>query len=230
MSKIIGVTVGTTINPNKFGVSEYNDLANKPITYLKNIYLDKLTDTGVYVIDGYDITLGTGDRTTYTQQVIVIIRQEGSDKYQYIWTPTEYITRRHSGTAWNMVSVVKYKESNEVIKALTKVTNEDGTHTFKNLVANSKYSIEISKDCSFILPSVTKTEFSSNRPNVKYADTSILIYTSVTAEVSIDWGTDVMFYNNEIPEIGIGYYDIIFTFDPNAEKWCVGVISKGAGV
>lgn len=83
---------------------------------------------------------------------------------------------------------------------------------------NMKYSAEISTDCAFALPEVLNLDI----------DNSILIYMHFTDAVSVDWGSDVLFYNGEVPTINAGHYDIIFTFDPNAKKWTVGVLRKGA--
>lgn len=253
MSRIIGATVGTTMNPSRLaaptdeqiknavdnyladnppgGASEYNELTNKPFIYMKDVDLDSLNEVGVvYIVDGYTLKLGSGERTTYDQRAVVSVTPQGSSTisyYQTIWTPTEYITRRYSGTAWNLESAVRYAAANEKVVGVGSHTTSSGVVEY-TLTANTKAYLEISKDCAFILPTVNKTEFSGNTPNAAYADTSILLYAHIPQAVSIDWGADVLFYDGQVPVIEPGYYDIIFTHDPNAEKWCVGVLYKGA--
>lgn len=56
----------------------------------------------------------------------------------------------------------------------------------------------------------------------------ILIYLNSTAAIEIVWGDNVIFVGNEIPDIGIGAYRIIFEFNPALERWVAGVIQDGA--
>lgn len=56
----------------------------------------------------------------------------------------------------------------------------------------------------------------------------ILMLAEVTEDITINWG-DVLFYGDVVPTVGQGFYEFIFSYDPNAEKWTVGVLSKGAG-
>jgi hypothetical protein len=104
-------------------------------------------------------------------------------------------------------------------KEILELSNEsiDGIINYYPLT-NKIYKLNIELDCTFSLPV----------PEDKDIDNTILIYTNITEDISIDWGLDVIFYNNEIPEVAIGNYEIIFGYEPILNKWCVGVISKGA--
>ena len=86
------------------------------------------------------------------------------------------------------------------------------------LTTNNIYKATISTDCSIVAAD----------PEDKNIDNTILVYANVTEDISIDWGLDVIFYNNTIPEVAIGNYEIIFGYEPILNKWCVGVIPKGA--
>ena len=82
----------------------------------------------------------------------------------------------------------------------------------------NKYIATIDKDC----------KIRAKMPLNFDVDNTILVYARFASAVSVDWGSDVLFYGDTIPEIKEGYCDIIFTFEPTAQKWCIGVISKGA--
>lgn len=84
--------------------------------------------------------------------------------------------------------------------------------------AGNKYIAEIEGNCKIRAKTPLNLE----------VDNTILVYAYFPSIVSVDWGSDVLFYGDAIPEIKDGYCDIIFTYEPTAQKWCVGVISKGA--
>ena len=121
-----------------------------------------------------------------------------------------------------------YTKTKTVALAVTPTDNGDDTCTvdLSNLGSQSEIRCKtsIDSDCSFNLPAPETDGVSG-----EYFEKEILLYAEFTDEVSIDWGEDILFYGNAIPDVSEGYYEIIFTFDANAEKWCVGVISKGDG-
>lgn len=86
------------------------------------------------------------------------------------------------------------------------------------LSPNKIYKLTISDDIRFA-------------PVINIPDTTkfyqILIQANVTQPVSIDWGT-TYFFGKEIPDIGVGTYNIIFEHD--GLNWYAGVIEKGVAV
>lgn len=87
-----------------------------------------------------------------------------------------------------------------------------------SLQSNHVYKISISTEQTVTYPTVSNNSISN----------SVVIYAHVTAAVSINWGSDVYFYNKKIPTIGVGDYDIVLMYNPNVQKWCVSCVEVGA--
>lgn len=135
------------------------------------------------------------------------------------------------------------------------VTDPDDEHEGEYVFQNREWhsstpitSIEVKEDSdyesySFVAGNVY--QFASERTTIKtflfgfrdqlYAppgteQSQIMIYYTGIEDDCIIWDEDVYFVDGEIPVIRAGaYYRIIAEYDPNAEKWCVGVIESGAG-
>ena len=124
--------------------------------------------------------------------------------------------------------LANYSKKNSVVTTVTPTDNGDDTCTvdLSNLGAASEVRCKatVDCDCSFTLPTPQ-----TDNVTHEYFEKEILLYAHFTDEVSVDWGNNILFYGNEVPDIEEGYYEIVFTFDVNAAKWCVGVLSKGDG-
>lgn len=204
------------------GVTDYNDLTNKPITYIKgHTDLDELTSEGVYIVDGFTCTLLNGDRQRFLFPAFV----HNYDNRQDIQCASCYIARIIDNGEW-MGMVYNYEHDQKLIHPLYG-EEIDGVVSYSleviETLHNPYRSVTISQDCTFHIPT-----HESHSLYGYYLNKSYLVYAHVTEAVSIGWGADVLFYDGQVPVIEPGYYDIIFTFDPNAEKWCVGVLRKGA--
>lgn len=120
----------------------------------------------------------------------------------------------------NSVGGSTYIRSGNVIKSVggeTYYVTDEIKEYGGELKAGNIYKATINTDTAFTYPDVAGD-----------VESSILIYVDVTASVTITWG-DVLFYGNAVPEVGIGKYEFIFIYDPNAAKWCVAVLEKGSG-
>lgn len=237
MSKIIGITVGTTTNPNKFGgVTDYNELPNKPITYLPDgAHLDDLTEEGVYVSSYY----GWGEVDEYGTPenswnngpaFCAVSKGEFGLMWQTVFNGAQVMQRQiHPTMGWTTPIINQLRIA---IDAVCPLECSSGVYNiagyFGGTMSHMYMNTTISTDCSFILPTIEGVDHGEAYGGVIYPECSICIYAYIPAAVSIDWGADVLFYDGQVPVIEPGYYDIIFTFDPNAEKWCVGVLYKGA--
>lgn len=86
------------------------------------------------------------------------------------------------------------------------------TNTFYHLTPSSTSLV-----CSF--PAVSDTSVTNN----------IVIQADFSAEaVSIDWGSDCLFFEGIVPDISqTGYYDIVLIYNNPASKWSVKCIKVG---
>ncbi|MBE5033463.1 hypothetical protein [Gallalistipes aquisgranensis] len=84
------------------------------------------------------------------------------------------------------------------------------------LEADRRYRVVVADDIVFEPPV----------PEDTLTDHSILLCACVEGDYTIDWGAG-LFYGGEVPTVEAGYYDFIYTYEPQAEQWCVGVIKKG---
>lgn len=205
-------------------ITDYNDLTNKPFTYLDHAALDELTEKGMYVTDSFDWYENGEYSGSYQSQAIIIIDTNpymSNFVSQVVWLPHGGFSRTRQNGEWGAMQQITYQTGSNTEQIFNIPDMGETPHEI-TLETNKKYRAEINRDCAFILPTVSPiiTEV--------WSDNSILVYAHFTEAVSVDWGSDVMFYNGEVPTITAGYFDIIFTFDPNAQKWCVGVINKGA--
>ncbi len=86
-----------------------------------------------------------------------------------------------------------------------------------SLEINKIYSMAITSDTSFVLPTTVDTNFFNQ----------IKVMAQITGTPTITWGT-TYFVNKEAPVIEEGHYDIYFDYDNNLGGWVVGAITKGA--
>lgn len=100
---------------------------------------------------------------------------------------------------------------NSVEKDLTTATSTSGT---VSLLSNKIYKLTAAENITFSLPTIETTD-------TKYHVIEVIM--NVTADVSITWGTSI-FFNDSIPDIGIGTYDLIFEY--NGTNWVVGVLTQ----
>lgn len=100
---------------------------------------------------------------------------------------------------------------NSVEKDLTTATSTSGT---VSLLSNKIYKLTAVENITFSLPTIEATD-------TKYHVIEVIM--NVTADVSITWGTNI-FFNDSIPDIGIGTYDLIFEY--NGTNWVVGVLTQ----
>lgn len=100
---------------------------------------------------------------------------------------------------------------NSVEKDLTTATSTSGT---VSLLSNKIYKLTAAENITFSLPTIEATD-------TKYHVIEVIM--NVTADVSITWGTSI-FFNDSIPDIGIGTYDLIFEY--NGTNWVVGVLTQ----
>ncbi|MBR5272355.1 MAG: hypothetical protein IKU25_03040 [Clostridia bacterium] len=223
--------------------TDFENLTNKPFTYVPDAFLDAIIEEGLYFADKYAYTKNGEHTGWFTgRDTAVFIRNVDYEKtmihqpiiMQIVSTPIEFLSRQYDkiNGIWGEMSVTKYlSDVTPIIPLVETVTDgtaifdlDDMPYILRNALKHRRV-LETDKDCSFILPNIQPQaagDFSL------FPDKSILVYAHFTQEVSVDWGENVIFYNGEVPEIKAGYFDIIFTFDPNAQKWCVGVIPKGA--
>lgn len=192
-------------------VTEYNNLTNKPITYLPYLDLDELTEAGIYVANRGGMGVEEFE--------IVIVRTMWGTVEQIVWNYYGYQHRLRANGEWSETTTAEYQFRQEAIMPLDGTDDGSGWISYAPLV-NTKYYAQIGSDCKFILPDAQELQGLPLR-------SVILVYAQFTDAVSVDWG-DVLFYNNEIPTITEGYCDIIFTHSPNAQKWTVGILEKGA--
>ncbi len=106
-------------------------------------------------------------------------------------------------------------QDEEEIKQLKKLTINE-TSFLNSLETNKIYNLTTESAQIVGLPSVDAAHHNQ-----------ILVYLQTTAQISVIWGNDIAFVNDEIPTIGIGCYRIIFEFNPLLDKWVVGVIQDG---
>lgn len=236
MSKIIGVTVGTTINPSKFGaltdekiesavnkyleenpsggVTDYLDLTNKPITYLPLRCKCDFTEEGIY-IEEY-----SADDMNKHQRIILVNRSgKWATKYTMDVDGYEYMTCDTDTGEWSDPIKIDYLIKQEPMYMLWGNDEGDGLVSYYPEIGTKSFA-QISADCKFILPEIQAVQGSP-------VHSDILVDAQFTDAVVVDWG-DVLFYNNEIPIIKEGCCDIIFTFSVLAQKWTVGILEKGA--
>jgi hypothetical protein len=209
------------------GVPDYNDLPNKPFTYLEHAALDELIEKGMFVCDSYS-WYENGEYSGSHQNQAIIINTRlpyGNVITQTVWICSGYKVRNYQNGVWSAMQEGTYQMGSG-FEQIFNIPDMGETPHEITLDTDRKYMGEINRDCTFILPNVAPLEVAPGVP--VWGDNSILVNAHITQAVSIDWGADVLFYDGQVPVIEPGYYDIIFTFDPNAEKWCVGVICKGA--
>lgn len=92
------------------------------------------------------------------------------------------------------------------------VSKTSGTVT---LTANRIHKMNISGATTFSLPAGNASVF-----------TQIKVMVNVTGTPSINWGTS-RFFNKKVPSIAEGQYDFYFDYDPTANAWVAGAVSKG---
>lgn len=205
-------------------VTDYNKLENKPFIYLEFADLDELaTEEGVYFANGFAWSDNGVQAPSYQMPAIILIAEYPYSKMtqQLVWTYHACYARTYSNGVWSAMQTAEYRVKQEAVLLLTANGTDDNGFDVYAPQPNSKYYAQISGDCTFNLPEVITQQG-------MYMRSSILVYAYFTDAVSVDWG-DVFFYNNEVPTITEGYYDIIFTYSPNANKWTVGILEKGAG-
>ncbi len=222
---------------------DFETLTNKPFEYVYDAFLDDMTQEGLFFADKYAYT-ENGEHTGWTtgRDTAVFIRNIDYENTiarqpiigQIISTPHAFLTRMYDKKSgvWSKMSESRYVTDNIPIIPLVSTQNDDGTVTFDlggmpvsfRDSGRNRRVLETDCDCSFILP---EAEGTSAAGYTIYPEKTFLVYAHFTQDVSVDWGTDVLFYDGQVPEITAGYFDIIFTFDPNANKWCIGVIPKG---
>lgn len=100
---------------------------------------------------------------------------------------------------------------NSVEKDLTTATSTSGT---VSLLSNKIYKLTAAENITFSLPTIETTD-------TKYHVIEVIM--NVTADIAIIWGTSI-FFNDSIPDIGIGTYDLIFEY--NGTNWVVGVLTQ----
>ena len=97
---------------------------------------------------------------------------------------------------------------------LVVVTETSGTVA---LEVNKIYTMEITADTTFSLPTEVNTSFFNQ----------IKVMAKIVGTPVITWGT-TYFVNKEAPELEEGVYDLYFDYDNHLAGWVVGAISKGA--
>lgn len=112
---------------------------------------------------------------------------------------------------WEEIDLDSKEDINKSINTLTVVNG------IVSPLSNTINKLTLNEDCEFVFPTITD--------NSKFYQ--ILIKLTTTTTVSIDWNT-TDFFGGEIPDIGIGNYDVIAEY--NGTNWVVGIIEKGAEV
>lgn len=123
---------------------------------------------------------------------------------------SDYLTKTEASSTYATADSVNEKQDKDiVIEDLTDIANIQNNHVYKMTLA---------EEITMVYPEVTNTNISN----------SVIIYLHVTADISINWGADVYFYNKKIPTIATGDFDVVLLYNPNLSKWCVSCIEVGA--
>ena len=85
--------------------------------------------------------------------------------------------------------------------------------TFEN---NKIYYATLSANTAFTMPEV-----------VAGRQSQIMLYMSITADITIDWGLNRLYLFGKVPVFAVGKnYRVIFEYDPIVAKWCIGAIES----
>jgi hypothetical protein len=188
-----------TINVIKCGALDGEPFAEIPATVVEQIYAD--LDKLREDVAGGEIPVEVIENAVNKYLKEHPLEETDPNVYPWAKEPEKPKYTADEVGAEPMVELIGLKESDSLL-----------------LSANNKYYATITGDCQIV----------AEQPNNTGIDNTTLLYARFTDDVSVVWGSNVLFYNGEIPEIKTGCFDIIFTFEPNVQKWCIGVIPKGA--
>ena len=87
-------------------------------------------------------------------------------------------------------------------------------------------SLEVNKVFSIIVQSTLTVE--PPIPQDTTIQNQILVYLQTTSVNSVYWSSNIVFVNDEIPNVGIGNYRLILEYNPILTKWVAGIIQDGA--
>lgn len=96
------------------------------------------------------------------------------------------------------------------------IINLEATSGTVELMADKIYSIEITEETAFSLPTDVETQHFHQ----------IKVIMKITGTPTINWGT-TYFFNKELPEIEAQNYDVYFDYDNFLGGWVCGIVSKG---
>ena len=118
-------------------------------------------------------------------------------------------------TEEDIAEIHTYIDGKSLIDKVVLIPIEGVCAIDKPITSSQIYTLNIGSDIAFELPTIDVDDTNYYQ---------ILVLVEVITPSAIDWGTS-LFFNGDIPDIGIGKYNFIFEYD--GEEWCVGVIEKG---